>query len=56
MSMNHIGECDDAILAWKNTPVYNVTIEVESEVEPQFLTHSEEFQENLSHINLLHLS
>ena len=40
---------DDAILAWENSPVNIVEVEVESKVEPPYQTDLEELMENLSH-------
>ena len=42
-------DSDDAILAWKNSPVNVIEAEIESEPEPPHQIDSEELMENLSH-------
>ena len=51
MSKNQIEDSDDEILAWKNALVFNITleVEVESEPEPPYITDSDEMNENLSY-------
>jgi hypothetical protein len=45
-------DSDDVILEWENAPIFMVTIEQESEVEPPYQTDSEELTENMSHAHL----
>ena len=47
-----VDDSDNAILAWQNSPVLNITIEIESNQEPPYETNSEELQENMSHTYL----
>ena len=51
MSKNQIEDSDDEILVWENAPVFNITmdVEVESDLEPPYLTDSDELNENLSY-------
>ena len=51
MSKNQIEDSDDEILAWENALVFNIVIEVEveSELEPLYITDSNELNENLSY-------
>jgi hypothetical protein len=47
-----VDDSDNAILAWQNSPVLNITAEIESDQEPPYETDSEELQENMSHTYL----
>jgi hypothetical protein len=46
-------DSDNAILAWQNSPVLNITTEIELEQEPPYETDSKELQENMSHTYFL---
>ena len=48
-------DSDTIILNWKNSLVFGITAEPESEIEPPYQTHSEELIENLSHTSLSNL-
>ena len=47
-----VDDFDNAILAWKNSPILNITVEIESDQEPSYETNYEELQENMSHTSL----
>jgi hypothetical protein len=51
-SLTMVDDSDNAIFAWQNSPVLNITTEIESEQEPPYETDSEELQENISHTYL----
>ena len=57
MSKNQIEDSDNEILAWENALVFNITseVEVKSELEPLYITYSDEMNENLSYSYLLEL-
>ena len=57
MSKNQVEDSDDEILAWENAPVFNITskVEVESDLEPPYITDSDEMNKNLSYSYLLEL-
>ena len=51
MPKNQIEDSDDEILPWENAPVFNFTIEVEVEFEPEslYIIDLDELNENLSY-------
>ena len=51
ISKNQIEDLDNEILAWENASVFNITteVEVESEIEPLYITDLDEINENLSY-------
>ena len=51
MFKNQIEDSDDEIIAWENAPVFNITleVEVESEPEPLYIIDLNEMNENLSY-------
>jgi hypothetical protein len=37
-----VDDSDNAVLAWQNSPVLNITAEIESDLEPPYETDSED--------------
>ena len=54
--MNEFDDSNDVILAWKDTMVFNVTIENQLEFEPPYMTDSKKLEENMAFVYLCDFS